>query len=176
MLYSPRGDFKSIVKRMEVKLRYSSVDRESKFCVFRYSAYFLTLSLSGCFLQRYFPDLYIEPESALYIKQNSHKLRQFCILIPMTVNFFPYYFRFFFLLFSILKMFTLKPHGGALLWGECVYGKLAPQACGVHSVLVKGSPQAVNVRPDGKSLRFEVTPESYSPVGPCCPTAFLPLP
>lgn len=73
MLYSSRGDFKSIVKRMEVKLRYTSVDRENRFCMSRYLAYFLTLSLSGCFLQRYFPDLHTEPESALYIEQNSHK-------------------------------------------------------------------------------------------------------
>lgn len=29
-------------------------------------------SLCVCFLQRYFPDLYIESESALYTEQNSH--------------------------------------------------------------------------------------------------------
>lgn len=124
---------------------------------------FLPFLSLGVFLQRYFPDLYIEPESALYIKENSHKLRQFYILIPMaaafyiliprTVNVFFYIILgFFFPLFSILKMFTLKPCGGALLLGGYVYGKLAPQACGVHSVWVKGSPQAVNVRLDGKSL------------------------
>lgn len=31
--YSPRGDFKSVVKCMEVKLRCTSVDRESRLCV-----------------------------------------------------------------------------------------------------------------------------------------------
>lgn len=41
MLYSPREDFKSIVKRMEVELRWTSVDRESRvyaqrLCVFSY--------------------------------------------------------------------------------------------------------------------------------------------
>lgn len=127
MLYSPRGDFKSIVKRMEVKLRYTSADRESKFCVFRYFVYFLTLSLSGCFLQRYFPDLYIEPESALYIKQNSHKLRQFYILIPvtaafyilipMTVNFFFIFRVFFFPLVFYFENVHIKT-----LWGCSVAG------------------------------------------------------
>lgn len=75
MLYSPRGDLKSVVKYMEEKLRYPSVDRESRFCMFRYFGYFLTLSFSVCvcFLQRYFPDLYTESESALYTEHNSHK-------------------------------------------------------------------------------------------------------
>lgn len=49
MLYSPRGDLKSVVKYMEEKLRYPSVDRESRFCMFRYFGYFLTLSFSVCF-------------------------------------------------------------------------------------------------------------------------------
>lgn len=39
-------------------------------------------------------------------------------------------------------MFALKPCGGVLLQGGYVYGKLALQACGVHSAWVKGSPQS----------------------------------
>jgi hypothetical protein len=52
------------------------------------------------------------------------------------------FFFFFFSPFSILKMLPLKPCGGALLWGGYAYGKLAPQACAVHSVWVKGPPQS----------------------------------
>lgn len=75
ILYNPTGDFNSIVKCMKVKLRHTSVDSESRFCMFRHFGYFLTLSLSLCFFfffkQRYFPGLCIESESALYIEQNS---------------------------------------------------------------------------------------------------------
>lgn len=46
ILYGPTGDFNSIVKCMKVKLRYTSVDSESRFWMFRHFGYFLTLSLS----------------------------------------------------------------------------------------------------------------------------------
>lgn len=58
ILYGPTGDFNSIVKCMKVKLRYTSVDSESRFCMFRHFGYFLTLSLSlYFFFTKVFPRL-----------------------------------------------------------------------------------------------------------------------
>lgn len=57
-LYGPTGDFNSTVKCMKVKLRYTSVDSESRFCMFRHLGYFLTLSLSLCFFFFFFTKVF----------------------------------------------------------------------------------------------------------------------
>lgn len=82
--YSPRGDFKSIVKFTEVKLRYTFVDRESRFSMFRYFGYFHTLSLSVFFYKGVFQICTLNL-SLHFMLNKIPTSRQFYILIVMAI-------------------------------------------------------------------------------------------
>lgn len=180
-LYSPRGDFKSIVKTHGGKI---------KIYLCRQGEHFLYVQILGVFsypfsLWVFFTKVFSRlvcwtwvctlywatfPHIKAVLYFNSNGRHEYCQ--GFCFSFFHIILVFFFSYFPILKMFTLKPCGGAPL--QDGYGKLRPVVCILFGSKVLH--RAVNVRLDGKSLWFEAAPKSYSPAGPCYPTVFLPLP
>lgn len=69
-LYGPTGDFNSTVKMHEGKIKIY-LCRQQEQVLYVQTLWVFSYPFSLCFLQRYFPGLCIESESALYIEQNS---------------------------------------------------------------------------------------------------------